>query len=88
MAGIVQTCNIIRSQWSGLVTTGCGCKESIDVRDRRDAAAWKILSRNLALHHHRLDQELDGCLSAYHFFQFQEVRVQEAGGADVPVCSV
>jgi len=46
-----------------------------------------MLSRNLALHPRRMDQELDGCLSAYQSFQFQEVGAQEGGEVDVPVYS-
>lgn len=87
MAGIVQTCNKIRSQRSRLAMTGRECKESIDVRDRRGAAGLKMLSRSLAPHRHRMDQGLDGYLSAYRFFQSQEVKAQEAGEVGVPVYS-
>lgn len=67
--------------------TGCECRDSIDIRGRRRVTEWKMLSRNLALHRHQMDQELDGCLSAYHFFQYREVKAQEGGEVDVPVYS-
>lgn len=46
-----------------------------------------MLIRNLVLHRPRMDQELDGCLSACHLFQFQEVGAQEDGEVDVLVYS-
>lgn len=45
-----------------------------------------MLSRSLALHR-RADRGLGGCLSAYHFFRYQEVEAQKAGEGDVPAYS-